>query len=163
MIRSRLELLHPFGDGVTEVGFALLAEQALSDIADLQFLVVKLARIILQVGLHVLQQLVDINGACGYFDIRAIAEAEPEFGFGPGGEDIGLLELAPGFDDLVELLLLGFTGAFVIKPVQIEAQHGGGTRILAAIGIDICQAGERAFGIGLAGGAGTGGRIGGTG
>ncbi len=102
VVGPRLEVQVPGGDLVAEVLLLVLLDQAIADVADVDRVPVELAGAALEIGLHVVEQFVDLDGVGLEGDLVAVAEAEIDDGVLAGRLRLARLEAAPVADDLVE-------------------------------------------------------------
>ncbi len=135
MLGTRLEIERPLGDALAEILRLVLHDQAIADLAQIDFGHIEGARPRFDIGLHVGKELFDVDRVRFQLEPFAVAEAERHGATGGGGLRRRLLEAAPIAHDLVEPLL-----PRVLRPAT-EATNQlapdiGSPRILAAILVD---------------------------
>ena len=106
MLVARLERELPAGDFFADVLFLLFLDETVADVVDVELLPIELLGLRLEVGLHVGEQLGDVDLVGDELDLLGVAEAEVDGGAAAGGLRHRAFELAPVADDLIELLLI---------------------------------------------------------
>src|SRR5438105_14137933 len=104
MPRARLKLQIPLRNPLAHILLLLFGYQPIAEIADIDFLAVELARIRLQICLHIVKQLLDLDLVGLEADFRPVAETEIDGGPLAGGLRHHWLESSPIADDLIEPL-----------------------------------------------------------
>ena len=115
----------PLGDGTTQILSLIAGDQARPNVAEIAFLPVDLFRIRGDVILDVLQEFVEKDLVRFKVDAATVAKAEVDRGSPARRLSQERLELAPGFLDLVNVLLLPAVVAVAIKrPASFQVVRG---------------------------------------
>ncbi len=101
---TRRELLRPIRHLVADVLLAILMDEAVADVPDIELLVLDTTRIRLQVTFDVIKQALRVNGVRPEVNGRTIAEAEFDRCLLAGWMRGDGLELSPVLHDLIDAL-----------------------------------------------------------
>ena len=143
VVLARLEVQLPAGHFGADVLAPVLLDEPVADFRDVHLLPIELLGLRLEIGLHVVEQLADVDLVGDELDLLGVAEAEFDRGAAAGRLRHHAFELAPVADDLVEPLLVVPCASSPVGALDRLAPVLGSARILAAVLEDLGQAANR--------------------